>query len=242
MTRISAAIVYICNSNCDWLSWAWFATLRVAPIFCWGINTTWNVQLLARQGTWEGSRTFKNKKNSLYGTSYCKIPPVTSETGLIKICQEIIFFVGFFFFWQLLVSVVSQLTMELGTIRALSYVLELLSYKWQILSFVRCQNIEMKDWSKLSQNSHRLKRITWISDGVIQFLSNILPVSHFNPVKPAAQRQRYPCGKNPDWHVPPFIQGVVPHEFWEMINGKKHSNQTEGDRRIMGKYEKNLWT
>ena len=111
--------------------------------------------------------------------------------------------------------------MELGTIRALSYVLELLRYQWQILSFVRCQNMEMKDLSKMSQNSHRLKRITWISDGVIQFLSNILPVSHFNPVKPAVQRQRYPCGKNPDWHVPPFIQGVVPHEFWEMINGKK---------------------
>ena len=51
---------------------------------------------------------------------------------------------------------------------------------------------------KMSQNNHELKRITWISDGVIQFLSNILPVSHFNPVKPAAQRQRYPCGKNPD--------------------------------------------
>ena len=111
--------------------------------------------------------------------------------------------------------------MELRTIPALSYVLELLRYKWQILSFVRCKNIEMKDWSKLSQNSYGLKRITWISDGVIQFLTNILPVSHFNPVKPAAQRQRYPCGKNPDWHVPPFIQGVVPHEFWEMINGIK---------------------
>ena len=130
-------------------------------------------------------------------------------------------FLVFFFFWQLLVSVVSQLTMELGTIRALSCVLELLRYKWQILSFVRCQNIEMKDWSKLSQNSYGLKRITWISDGVIQFLTNILTVSHFNPVKPAAQRQRYPCGKNPDWNVPPFIQGVVPHEFWEMINGIK---------------------
>ena len=51
---------------------------------------------------------------------------------------------------------------------------------------------------KMSQNSYELKRITWISDGVIQFLSNVLPVSHFNPVKLAAQRHRYPCGKNPD--------------------------------------------
>ena len=172
---------------------------------------------------------------------------MTSETGVIKIylemdfrmneaegrsvfwlhsllLKEIIFFLllfFFFFFAVIGVSVVSQPTMELRTIPALSYVLELLRYKWQILSFVRCQNIEMKDWSKLSQNSYGLKRITWISDGVIQFLTNILPVSHFNPVKPAAQRQRYPCGKNPDWHVPPFIQGVVPHEFWEMINGIK---------------------
>ena len=135
--------------------------------------------------------------------------------------QEIIFFLLFFCFLHLLVSVESQLTMELGTIPALSYVLELLRYQWQILSFVRCQNFEMKDWSKLSQNSYGLKRITWISDGVIQFLSNILPVSHFNPLKPAAQRQRYPCGKNPDWHVPPFIQGLVPNVFWEIINGKR---------------------
>ena len=150
------------------------------------------------------------------------------------------YFFIYLFFLHLLVSVVSQLTMELGTIPALSYVLELLRYKLQILSFFRCQNFEMKDWSKLSQNSYGLKRITWISDGVIPFSSNFLPLSHFNPLKPAAQRQRYPCGKNPDWHVPPFIQGVVPHEFWEMINGKKHLNQTEGDRRIMGKYEKNL--
>ena len=113
-----------------------------------------------------GPRTFKNKKTSLFGISYCKIPPVTSETAVIKIylemdfrmneaegrsvfwhhsllLQEIIFFLLFFY---LLFSVVSQLTMELGTIPDLSYVLELLRYKWQILSFVRCQNFEMKEW------------------------------------------------------------------------------------------------
>ena len=70
--------------------------------------------------------------------------------------------------------------------------------------------------NKLACWQATLNQLNYLScNNVNKVATRFLPLSHWVPVKPAVQKQRYPWGSKPDWHVPWFRQGIELQEFFK---------------------------